>query len=62
MAFVVAGSAGAYILARWVNPALPADKVAWVSAAAALVGAFVETLPIRLNDNITVPLVCGGFT
>jgi uncharacterized protein (TIGR00297 family) len=25
------------------------------------VGAFVETLPIRLNDNITVPLVCGGF-
>jgi len=61
MAFAVAGSAGAYVLARWVNPALPADKVVWVCAAAALVGAFVETLPIRLNDNITVPLVCGGF-
>jgi uncharacterized protein (TIGR00297 family) len=61
MAFAVAGSAGAYVLARWVNPSLPADKIVWVSAAAALVGAFVETLPIRLNDNITVPLVCGGF-
>jgi uncharacterized protein (TIGR00297 family) len=61
VAFAVAGGAGAYVLACWVNPALPADKVAWVSAAAALVGAFVETLPIRLNDNITVPLVCGGF-
>ena len=33
-----------------------------MSAAAALVGAIVETLPIRLDDHITVPLVCGGFT
>ena len=61
IAFVGAGSTGAYVLVRWVDPTLPAGKVAWVSAATALVGAFVETLPIRLNDNITVPLVCGGF-
>jgi uncharacterized protein (TIGR00297 family) len=60
-AFALAGTAGAYVLASWVSPALPVDKVLWVSASAALVGAFVETLPIRLDDNVTVPLVCGGF-
>jgi uncharacterized protein (TIGR00297 family) len=61
-AFVLAGTAGAYVLIRWVSPTLAADKVLWVSAAAALVGALVETLPLRLDDNVTVPLVCGGFT
>lgn len=59
--FVGAGTAGAYALTRWVNPSLPADKVLIVSAAAALVGALVETVPIRLDDNLTVPLVSGGF-
>ena len=59
--FIVAGTVGAYLLARWANPLLPADKVLLVSAATALVGAVVETLPIRLDDNVSVPLVCGGF-
>jgi dolichol kinase len=59
--FVGAGTAGAYALTRWVNPSLPADKVLIVSAAAALVGAMVETVPIRLDDNLSLPLVSGGF-
>jgi uncharacterized protein (TIGR00297 family) len=59
--FVGAGTVGAYALTRWVNPLLPADKVLIVSAAAALVGALVETVPIRLDDNVSVPLVSGGF-
>jgi len=59
--FVVAGTAGAYALTRWVNPSLPVNKVLIVSAAAALVGALVETVPIRLDDNISVPLVSGAF-
>jgi uncharacterized protein (TIGR00297 family) len=32
-----------------------------VCAATATVGAVVEGLPIALDDNISVPLVCGGF-
>jgi uncharacterized protein (TIGR00297 family) len=59
--FVVAGTAGAYALTRWVNPSLPQDKVLIVSAAAALVGALVESAPIRLDDNVSVPLVSGAF-
>jgi uncharacterized protein (TIGR00297 family) len=59
--FVVAGTAGAYVLTRWVNPSLPTDKVLVVSALAALVGALVETVPIRLDDNVSVPLVSGAF-
>ncbi len=61
LAFMVAGAAGAYVLARWVAPSLPAEKVLWVSLAGALVGALVESVPVRLDDNASVPLVTGGF-
>jgi len=59
--FVVAGTAGAFVLTQWVAPTLSADKVWMVSAAAALVGAVVESLPIKLDDNVSVPLVSGAF-
>ena len=59
--FVLAGTAGAYVLTRWVNPSLDIHKALMVCAATALVGALVESLPIRLDDNVTVPLVCGLF-
>jgi uncharacterized protein (TIGR00297 family) len=61
VAFVFAGSLGAYVLARWVSPALPGDKVLVVSVTGAIVGALVESVPIRLDDNVSVPLVSGGF-
>jgi uncharacterized protein (TIGR00297 family) len=60
-AFVLAGTAGAYALTRWANPAASSVSVLVVSTAAALVGALVEGLPIGLDDNLSVPLVCGGF-
>ena len=60
-AFLVAGTVGAFALTRWVDPSLAPDKVLIVSAAAALVGALVETVPIRLDDNLTVPLATGAF-
>ncbi len=59
--FVVAGTAGACVLTRWVNSELAVERVLVVSVAAAMVGAAVESLPIRLDDNISVPLVTGGF-
>jgi uncharacterized protein (TIGR00297 family) len=61
VAFVIAGGAGAYVLSRWVAPSLPADKALIVSVAGAVVGALVESLPIQLDDNVSVPLITGGF-
>lgn len=59
-AFIVAGTAGAFILGRWADPSFAAHKMLTICAITAVVGAVVETLPIGLDDNITVPLVCGG--
>ena len=61
-AFVLAGTAGAYVLMRWAAPPQVMPEIALrISAAAALVGAMVESVPIRLDDNASVPLVVGGF-
>ncbi|MBZ5545216.1 MAG: DUF92 domain-containing protein [Acidobacteriia bacterium] len=59
--FVVAGTVGAFVLTRWIAPTIPTDKAWMVSAAAAVVGALVESVPIRLDDNVSVPLVTGAF-
>lgn len=61
LAFVGAGTAGAYVLMRWVNPALDPQHVAFLAAATAVAGALVESLPIGLDDNASVPLVSGAF-
>ena len=60
-AFMVAGTLGAYALTRWVAPSLPTDHVWLISFATAAVGAAVESVPIGLDDNLTVPLVAGAF-
>ncbi|MFB3922488.1 MAG: DUF92 domain-containing protein [Terriglobia bacterium] len=59
--FMVAGTLGAYTLTRWIAPALPQDKVLFVSLAGGIVGALVESVPIKLDDNASVPLVSGAF-
>lgn len=61
VAFVVAGTAGAYVLTRWINPSGDTAVALRICAAAACVGAVVESLPIRLDDNVTVPLLAGAF-
>jgi len=61
ISFVIAGTAGAYALMRWINPAITPAGALWMCGAAALSGAVVESLPIELDDNLTVPLVCGGL-
>lgn len=60
-AFLIAGTPAALALALWVNPALPAGKGLLISALAALLGAAVESAPIALDDNLTVPLATAGF-
>jgi uncharacterized protein (TIGR00297 family) len=59
-AFIVAGTAGAYVLMRWTAPGIAPEIAMRICAAAALAGAIVESLPIRLDDNATVPLISSA--
>ena len=59
VAFVVCGGVGAVALAWWTRPAVtPLPSMTFTIAAplaAALAAALVETIPIRLDDNVSVP-------
>jgi uncharacterized protein (TIGR00297 family) len=58
-AFVVCGGAAGAFLAWWCRPPIVPPPYLWFSLAApfvaALAAAFVETIPIRLDDNVSVP-------
>ena len=59
LAFIVVGGAASVALAWWVRPAVtPLPPLAFTIAApiaAAVLAGLVETLPVRLDDNISVP-------
>jgi uncharacterized protein (TIGR00297 family) len=63
LAFIVCGGAGAVALAWWVRPSVtPLPPMAFTIAAplvAAMLAGLVETIPIRLDDNISVPLTAA---
>ncbi|HSK11170.1 MAG TPA: DUF92 domain-containing protein [Vicinamibacterales bacterium] len=62
-ALVVAGGAAGILLAAWTRPAVsPLPPIAFVLVApvlAALAAAVVESLPVRLDDNISVPIAAA---
>jgi uncharacterized protein (TIGR00297 family) len=62
--FAIAGGAAGVFLAWWCRGAVhPASAVAFAIAAplaAALVAAAVETIPVRLDDNLTVAFSAGA--
>jgi uncharacterized protein (TIGR00297 family) len=64
MAFVVFGGIGAVALALWTRSAVtPPPSLAFVIIApliAAVTAALVETLPVRLDDNISVPMAAAA--
>jgi uncharacterized protein (TIGR00297 family) len=64
LAFMIGGGAAAVALARWTAPAVqPAPGAAfWVCAplAAAVVAGLVETYPVRLDDNVSVPAAAAA--
>ncbi len=64
VAFIAAGGAAGVFLSWWTAPALtPAPGLAFTLAApivAAFAAGLAETLPIQLDDNITVPVVAGS--
>jgi uncharacterized protein (TIGR00297 family) len=57
--FAIAGGAAGAFLAWWCRPAVIPPPYLWFAvvgpAAAAVVAALVETIPIRLDDNLSVP-------
>jgi uncharacterized protein (TIGR00297 family) len=59
VAFVVFGAIGGGLLAWWVRPSVvpipPLVFTLGATAVAAIVAAFVESVPIRLDDNLSVP-------
>jgi uncharacterized protein (TIGR00297 family) len=59
IAFVVCGSIGGVVLAWWTRPAIaPLPSLTFVVVApvlAAAAAALVETIPVRLDDNLSVP-------
>jgi uncharacterized protein (TIGR00297 family) len=64
LAFIVLGSMAGVFLAWWVRPAIvPAPPPGfWIAApvAAAVVAALVESIPVRLDDNVSVPASAAG--
>ncbi len=58
-AFVAAGSAAGALLAGWTAPAIQPPPPTWfvvlAPTAAACLAGLAETLPVRLDDNLTVP-------
>jgi uncharacterized protein (TIGR00297 family) len=54
LAFVLAGLAGGWAVAVWMDYRAPL-----VVIAAALASAIVESLPLRIDDNVTVPLAAS---
>jgi uncharacterized protein (TIGR00297 family) len=64
IAFAVFGALAGVALAWWVRPAVsPLPPLTFTIVApivAALAAAFVETIPIRLDDNISVPCAAGA--
>lgn len=64
LAFVLAGGAAAVFLAWWTAPAItPRPPIAFIVAApilAAVAAGLVETIPIALDDNLSVPATAGA--
>ena len=63
LAFLLCGGVAGVALAWWVRPSItPVPPLTFTIAAplvAALLAALVETVPIRLDDNISVPATAG---
>ncbi|MGH9384579.1 MAG: DUF92 domain-containing protein [Vicinamibacterales bacterium] len=61
--FVVAGSVGAVAMSLWVAPAIapvPSPIITfWAPIAATIAAALVETIPVKLDDNLSVPFAAG---
>lgn len=56
IAFLIFGFLGAFILLKWMMPDMGFGRAIQVSFSASLFSAFIESLPMRMDDNVTVAL------
>jgi uncharacterized protein (TIGR00297 family) len=64
LAFALGGAAAGVFLAWWTRPAIVPQPALWFAiaapATAAIVAAIVESLPVRMDDNLSVPAVAAA--
>lgn len=64
MAFALCGALGGVVLAWWTRPNVSPMPSVWFTAlaplAAAVAAACVETIPIRLDDHVSIPAAAGA--
>ncbi len=64
VSFVVAGGAAAWLLSWWTSPAVSPPPPGWFILAgpllAAVTAGLVESIPIRLDDNFSVPAIAAA--
>lgn len=54
LSFIFFGTLGSAALLKWMSPELPLDLIFSASFKTALIAGIVESLPWRINDNISV--------
>ncbi len=54
LSFIISGALGVFILLKWMLPEISSNTAFFIGLKTALVAALVESLPLRINDNITV--------
>jgi len=57
VAFLVFGLIGAVSVLCWMDPSLSISQALFIGIKTVVVAAIVESLPWKINDNISVPLV-----
>lgn len=56
-AFLIFGTLGSVALLKWMLPELSGNIIFFLSLKTVIVAAIVESLPWKINDNVSVPLV-----
>lgn len=54
LAFIIFATLGAFILLKWMAPTMSGSEAISLGLTTAIVAAIVESLPLKINDNITV--------
>ena len=60
IAFFLAAVLGAFLFYGWVSRSYGGTTIFIVAFTGALIGALVESLPLKVDDNLSVPLCAGG--
>ncbi len=60
LAFIIFGTAGALILLKWMMPELSYQTCFIAAAKTAVVAAIIESLPLKINDNVSVAVTSAA--